>query len=179
MRTCPELSLLLACCLFFFDASAAFAVDKSSTEELKEDWDINTTSTPNGVVKSVEAMASGIYRVGDEIDFVFLTIKCAGGMVVLSMDRTFAEKSRLFEATFFKNYETADVKSKRTYWRADEGERQGVYDGSAEALFEELGDGSFDILVEGDRRQQRLFSFDIQYSKLALTQVKSACRYGN
>ena len=175
MQTFKEKSALFVCALMLANLLGASGSAQSSTEELPEDWSINTSSTPTGIVKSVEAMTSGVYKSGTDIDLIFLNFKCTDGVVTISMDRTFAEKSRLFDATFYKNYETAEVKTIRTYWRVDEGQREGVYDGSAEELFNEIGDGSFDVLVEGERHQQRLFSFDVQNSKLAFSRVKAAC----
>jgi hypothetical protein len=111
----------------------------------------------------------------DITDIIFIRIECSKGIVRLSMNRVFAPKSRIFDATFYKGYEATDEKNMRTYWRSDDGEHDAVFDGSPDTLFSAIGDGDFDVMVEGEGGKQRLFSFDVRDTKLTLARVKGAC----
>ena len=171
-------AIALAAYGFFISASLVAQSKTSSAADDGEssDWSVSTTSTPSGTIKSVDAMASGVYGEGRDFDIVFIRIVCNGGTVQLSMSRLTSDKSRIIEATFYKGYETADQQTVRTYWRSEDGQQDAVFDGSPQSLFSTIGDGPFDVLVGDQSGSLRLFSFDVQNTKLALSKVRAECR---
>jgi hypothetical protein len=169
------LSVVAYACLIATPLAAQNATAPAADDEIR-DWSVSTTTTPGGIVKSVDAMASGTYGDGRDFDIIFIRMECEEGSVQLSMSRLTSDKSRIIEATFYKGYETADQQKLRTYWRSDDGQQDAVFDGSPDSLFSTVGDGPFDVLVGDQSGSSRLYSFDVQDTRLALARVKAECK---